>query len=216
MNKFQYVGTLKYNKVFNTHGHAYLTRRLYYQRIIHKYECLSSLFFSFFLLEIEREREYVIAKLRKGVGRNSCKVYLAFWRVPSESIISFYGQAGFYIYSLAWRHQFFLSKILFCFFTRSLGHSIHTSCHPACCPKTDFLILISADEKGCYFRFRILANHLASFFCQAIRLDYYLFHPVTECKHLLAFILTWICYFGREELTYIPISLFNGQSLAAS
>ena len=81
--------------------------------------------------------------------------------------------------------------------------------------KTDFLIPISADKKGCYFRFRILANHLASFFCQAIRSDYYLFHPVTECKHLWAFILTWICYFGRDELTYIPIPLFNGQSLAA-
>ena len=38
-------------------------------------------------------------------------------------------------------------------------------------------------------------------------------HPVTECKHLLAFILTWICYFGREEMTYIPYSSFNGQSL---
>ena len=38
--------------------------------------------------------------------------------------------------------------------------------------KTDFLIPISADEKGCYFRFRILANHLASFFCQAISSDY--------------------------------------------
>ena len=75
--------------------------------------------------------------------------------------------------------------------------------------KTDFLIPISADEKGCYFRFRILANHLASFFCQAIRSDYYLFPPVTECKHLLAFILTWICYFGREELTYIPIPLLT-------
>ena len=34
-------------------------------------------------------------------------------------------------------------------------------------------------------------------------------------QHLLAFILTWICYFGREELTYIPYSSFNGQFLAA-
>ena len=40
-------------------------------------------------------------------------------------------------------------------------------------------------------------------------------HPVTESKHLLAFILTWICYFGREELTYSPYSSFNGQSLTA-
>ena len=34
----------------------------------------------FFLpsLNQEREREYIIAVLRKGVGRNSLKVYLAF------------------------------------------------------------------------------------------------------------------------------------------
>ena len=31
-------------------------------------------------------------------------------------------------------------------------------------PKLIFFIPISAEEKGCYFRFRILANHLASFF----------------------------------------------------
>ena len=30
--------------------------------------------------------------------------------------------------------------------------------------KTHLLITISAHEKGCYFRFSILANHLASFF----------------------------------------------------
>ncbi len=66
-------------------------------------------------------------------------------------------------------------------------------------PKLTFFIPISADEKGCNFRFRILANHLASFF----------FPPVTECKHLLAFILTWICYFGHEELTYISIPLLT-------
>ena len=40
-------------------------------------------------------------------------------------------------------------------------------------------------------------------------------HRVTECKHLLAFILTWICYFGREELNYSSYSSFNSQSLAA-
>ena len=86
-------------------------------------------------------------------------------------------------------------------------------------PKLIFFIPISADEKGCYFLFRILASHLASFF----------FPPVTECKHLLAFILIWICYFGREELTYIlfflqrpaevdphSLFLFNGQSFADS
>ena len=68
-------------------------------------------------------------------------------------------------------------------------------------PKLIFLIPISADGRRCYFRFRVPANHLASVF----------FPPVTECKNLLAFILAWICYFGREELTYI---LFFLQRLA--
>ena len=54
----------------------------------------------------------------------------------------------------------------------------------------------------------------------AIHLGYYTdlyvpfsIHPVTACKHLLAFIMTLICYFGREKLTHIPYSSFNSQSL---
>ena len=73
MNKFQHVGTSKYNKVFTTRRCTYLTFRLYYQRIIHKYKCLLPFSFlsSFF-------------KLR---GRENMQLqYLAFWRVPSESI----------------------------------------------------------------------------------------------------------------------------------
>ena len=56
--------------------------------------------------------------------------------------------------------------------------------------------------------------------CHAIHSGYYTdlyvpfsIHLVTECKHVLAFILTWICYFNHKELTYIPYSSFNGQSL---
>ena len=74
--------------------------------------------------------------------------------------------------------------------------------------------------------FRALANHSASLslslphpvrrFIQTIcPYTPFFIHPVTECKPLLAFILTWICYFGREILTYTPYSSFNGQSLAA-
>ena len=117
-------------------------------------------------------------------------------------------------------------RALFRFFTRSFGHSVHTSCHTNCCPKTNwFPYSYFRWRKGCYFRFRVLANHLASFFFlhpvkRFIRTTIcpytpFFIHPVTECKHLLAFILIWICYFGREELTYIPYSSFNGQSLAA-
>ena len=189
------MGTLKYNKVFNTRGHTYLTCRLHYQWIIHKYKCLSS-----FLLEIERE--YVIAVLRKGVGRNSLNVYLAFWRVPSESIFSFTSLRDFFS-ALAWRHQFFLSKILSAF-SPGVWHEIRPCVHGGLRPLNWFPYPYFRWWKGSYFRFRVLANHLASFSN----------HPVTECKHLLAFILTWICY-GHQELTYIPIPLFNSQSLAA-
>ena len=95
MNKFQHVGTLKYNKVFNTRGHTYLTCRLYYQRIIHKYTnvFLPCSFLSSFLKL--RERERVIEVLRKGGEKNSLNVYLAFWLVSSENIF-FNGLAGFY------------------------------------------------------------------------------------------------------------------------
>ena len=75
----------------------------------------------------------------------------------------FHGLAGFYIY-LGLKASVLLVQDSFRFFTRNFGHCVHTSCHSNCCPKTDFLIPISADEKGCYFHFRILANHLASFF----------------------------------------------------
>ena len=196
---------IKYNQVFHTGGHTYLTCQLYYQRIVSKYKCLSSSFFKL------REREYVIAVLRKCVGRNSLKVYLAFDGFLLR-VFSLLRASGMF-WSSACGVCYFLSRALFCFFTRSLGQ-IPRPLMATSVLKTDFLISISADKKGCYFRFQILANHLASFFCQAIRSDYYLFHPVTECKHLLALILTWICYFGCKELTYIPIPLFNGQSLA--
>ena len=137
----------------------------------------------------------------------------------------FYGLAKFFIYiALAWRHRYFLSKILFRFFTWSLA-SDPTSSHGDLIFKNSsspgvwhetlftatsvlkliFLFPISTYEKGSYFRFRILANHYPFFFLSL----------VTECKHLLTFILTWIYYLGHEELTYITIPLFNGQPLTA-
>ena len=96
---------------------------------------------------------------------------------------------------------------------------------PTAVLKLNSFFPISADEKGAISVFRVLANHSASFFflhpvrrfLRTTICPYtpFFIHPVTECKHLLAFILTRICYFGREELTYIPYSSFNGQSLAA-
>ena len=78
--------------------------------------------------------------------------------------------------------------------------------------KTEFFIHISSGEKGATSVFRVLANHLASFFfltlsCNSFGLLYWPLwrvsvQPVTECKQLLAFILTWIRYFqltGRSR-----------------
>ena len=105
-------------------------------------------------------------------------------------------------------------RALFRFFTWSLAWDLPVCSWQPPSWKLIFFIPIFADEKGCYFCFRILANHLASFFFlhpvrrfvqTTISIQYipFFIHPVTECKHLLAFILTQICYFGSEELTYI-------------
>ena len=65
---------------------------------------------------------------------------------------------------MAWRHRFFLSKILSAFFTRSLGHSVHTYLFIATSvPKLIFFTPVSADGRRCHFRFRALANHLTFF-----------------------------------------------------
>ena len=117
-------------------------------------------------------------------------------------------------------------KALCPFFTRNLAWDSPVCTWRPPSWKLIFFIPISVDEKGCSFCFRILANHLASFFFlhpvrrfvrTTIFIQYipFFIHPVTECQHLLAFILTRISYFGREELTYIPYSSFNGQSLVA-
>ena len=64
----------------------------------------------------------------------------------------FYGQAKFYIYIVvAWRHRSFLSKILFRFFTRSLGMRLHPppSVHDDISLQNWFSFSpISADEEG--------------------------------------------------------------------
>ena len=150
------------------------------------------LFFSVSLnWERERERERVIAMLKKGVGRNSLNVYLSFWRVPSESIFSFTGWWTLYIYiALAWRHRSFLSKILSASSPGDFSGSFNISYHFNYCPanpgsgssprawheirpicsrrhlssKLIFFTPISADGRRCHFRFRVLANHLASIF----------------------------------------------------
>ena len=93
---------------------------------------------------------------------NSFKVYLAFstgffaeyflWRVSGI------------LWSSAWRRL--LSPVQELYFTSSPGVLATASTHlvtPTAVLKTAFFIPISADEKGAS-GFRILANHLASFF----------------------------------------------------
>ena len=63
----------------------------------------------------------------------------------------FYGLAKFYIYiALAWRHRYFLSKILFRFFTWSLGMRLAPICSRRhLSSKTDFLFpLFLLTEEG--------------------------------------------------------------------
>ena len=59
--------------------------------------------------------------------------------------------------------------------------------------------LFPLTERRCHFRFRVLANHLASIFFLSL---------VTECKHLLAFTLTHILYFIPQAVKNWPILLF--------
>ena len=111
--------------------------------------------------EREREREYVIAVLRKDVGRNSLKVYLAFWRVPSESI---------------WLECVcHLVQELYVASSPGVWHEIRPSVHGDHCLQNWFSYPYFCWRKGCYFRFRVLANHSVSFFfLRAIHSDYYM------------------------------------------
>ena len=153
------MGTLKYNKVFTTRGHMFLTCQLCYQRIVHKYKCLSSFSFSF------------LSSFFKLRGRENMQLqYLAFRWVPSESIFSFTGWR-IYLYSSGLKAQVLLVQKSFRFFTRSLAQDSPHLFTATSLFKTDFLLPISTDERGGYFRFRILANPLASIFfspCLAI------------------------------------------------
>ena len=78
------------------------------------------------------------------------------------------------------------------------GARFAPSIHDDLCYKTNFPYPYYCCQKWGYFRFRILANHLAFFFLSL----------VTECKHLLAFTLTHILYFLQQAVRNRPILLF--------
>ena len=100
---------------------------LYFYSFLHTYNSLC------FFLWIEKE-SIQLQYLGRVEGENGFKVYLAFRRVSSESIFFLLRASGI-LYSLAWKHFIFLSKILSAF-PRSFGDSFNTSGHSNCCPET--------------------------------------------------------------------------------
>ena len=96
----------------------------------------------FFLpsLNWKTERESIQWQWR-GEGENSFTVYLAFRRWVSSESIFFNGLVEFYGARLE-ASAISCPRALFRFFTRSFGHSVRTSCHTNCCPKTDFFLFL--------------------------------------------------------------------------
>ena len=85
----------------------------------------------------EREREYVIAILRKSGGRKQSLGSLSFSTGSFWEYFLFYGLAGFYT---TWLEVFFLSKILQLF--PGLSATVSTRLyHINCCPENPALLL---------------------------------------------------------------------------
>ena len=124
-----------------------------------------SFFFSFLpsLVFLQLEREYIIGYREK----QSYSLLIFFRWIPLENIFLFLRADGIYvIFSSGLKVWLLLplSKILSAFFTRSLGMGLVSS-HDDLIFKTDFsYFLFRLTEEGGYFRFEILANHLASIF----------------------------------------------------
>ena len=153
------------------------------------------------LRERERERESIqLQYLGRMEGKMVLRLTSLLRRASSE--ISFLSWASGILWSSAWRHL--LSLVQELYFASSPGVLGTVSTHyltPTAVRKTAFFIPISADEKGAS-GFRVLANHLASFF---------FLHPVRQ------FVRTTISIHPSEVmeyrgLTYILISTFNGQA----
>ena len=147
-----------------------------------------SLYASFFKL---REREHIIAILRKGGGRKRFYGLLSFFDGFLLRFLFFHGLAGF-CRNLMGRHLLTSCPRILSAFPRSFGDTFNTSCYANCCPKTQFLSFHQlgtrefvwhqvSTSSHCDFRpknwilysyflwrkgyyFRVLANHLASFF----------------------------------------------------
>ena len=124
----------------------------------------------------------------------------------------FYGLTDFMLFLvLAWRYGFFfLSRILSAFFTRSLGMRLASS-HDDLIFKNWFSYSrFPLTEGGGYFRFGILANHLASMFFLPLSGDPVRSRSTDSLTHIFS------SFNGQPKLTYILYLSFNGQSLANS
>ena len=121
--------------------------------------------------------------------------------------------------ALAWRHGFFrLSKILSAFFTRGLARDSPPSVHDDLCSKNWFsFTLFPLTGRRCHFRFRVLANRFASIFLLPLSgdslglLSLWPGHRVQTSVGFHSDPHSLLSPTGREELTYITISLFSGQ-----
>ena len=114
----------------------------------------------------------------------------------------------------------FLSKTLSTFFTRSLARDLPPSVHDDLCSKNWFSYsLFPLTEEGGYFRFGILANHLASIFFLPLSGDSLglLYVPVPHSLPIRSQ-STNICWFpfwpGFVTWGIDLDSSFNSQSLA--
>ena len=133
-----------------------------------------------------------------------------------------------YIYNaLAWRHRYFFSKILFRFLHPESWPEIRPTVHGDISVQNWFsFTLFPLTERRCHFRFRVLANHFASFLfpCQTIASDYYmsnisLLYPfgqrVQTSVGFHSDPYSLLSPTGHLKLTYITNTLFNGQPLVA-
>ena len=160
--------------------------------------------------------------LGREKGENSLKAYLAFRRFLLR-VFSLLRASGI-LYNLAWRHLLVQDSFRFppefrwqfqCILSRKLlswnpalllrpEFGIRSpSSHGDLCPENSILYPYFRWRKECYFRFRVLANHLASFFFlhmvrRFIRTTIcpytpFFIHPVTECN--ISWLSLWPGYF---------------------
>ena len=164
--------------------------------------------------------------LKKGVGRNSLNVYLSFDGFLRR-VFSLLQASGI-LHSSAWGVCYSCPELYFASSPR-VWHEICPICsRQHLSSKLIFLFPISTDEKGGYFCFRILANHLAFFLpFPGHRVQTSVgFHSVGDPFRLLSLSpewgygvqIAWLIFFssfnGQPKLTYILYFSFSGQSLA--